>query len=233
MWSVGRNPTTEALRSNWQISEVLLQKAINVDQKIDEIITSAHQKKIKITYVEKHFLDKLSKGEPHQGVAAKLSWEIQELTPAILEDREGLYIYIREAQYEQNLGAIIRTAEVAGARGVIIPPKQEITDVAARISMGAVFHLPIYSYSLFPCINLFKKEAYGVYGIERGGENVFKADMPENLLLIIGGEDYALSEEVTEKCDLTVSIPQFGKINSLNMSVAAGIAIFAYVAKIK
>lgn len=225
----GRNPTIEALKSQYRTVKILLQQDINQDKKIEEIFHLAKQKGIKIEEISRKKLDKLAQNDPHQGVIIDVSFEPQKLTTELLEDNPGLYLYVREAQYEHNLGAIIRTAEVAGVKGIILPPKQEITPTVARISMGALFHLPIFQHSLFPAMKLFQKSAYSVWGLERGGKNIYEIDLPENLLILVGGEDRGISQEVAGKCDGLLTIPQFGKVNSLNMSVAAGVAIYEYV----
>lgn len=226
----GRNPTFEALHSSFRVKRVLLQEDINEDAKIASIIDAAQKHNVKIEYRERRELERLSKGEPHQGVIAELDMVLPNIDDTDLMEDNGLYIYIRDAQYEHNLGAILRTAEVAGAKGVIIPPKLDITPVTARVSMGAVFHLPVFQGSLFPTIKYFQENDYRVYGIERGNDTpYFQVQTVENCLLIIGGEDYELSKEVLDKCDDVLSIPQFGKVNSLNMSVAAGLVIYEYV----
>lgn len=230
MYIPGRNPVIELLKSKFEVEKLYLQEEINVDAKIAEINDLASRRKITIEYLGRKQLSKISGSEDHQGVVALAKFELRPVTKEILE-KGGGFIYIREAHYEQNAAAIIRTAEVAGLAGVILPPELTITPTIARISMGAVFHIPIFQHSLFPTIKQFSEFAYAVYGIERGGENLFDADLLEDCLMIIGGEDHALSTEILNKCDKTLSIPQHGKVNSLNMSVAAGLVIYNYARK--
>lgn len=221
----GRNPVIELLRSKFPISNLQLQEEINADAKIQEIYHLASQRGITPQFVNRKVLTKLAGSEDHQGVIAETNFYLGPVTSKELE-KGGSYIYIREAQYEQNAAAIIRTAEVAGMAGVILPPDLRLSPTMVRISMGAVFHIPLYQHSLFPTIKQFNEFGMPVYGIERGGENIFTADLDKDSLLIIGGEDHALSTEVLERCDKTLSIPQAGKINSLNMSVAAAVVIY-------
>lgn len=228
MLAIGRNPVTEALRSSHNVRKIYLQEGINESSKINEVLELAQQKQITVENWSRKKLDKKATGEPHQGVIAEVGYSTPSITKADIIENSGLYFYVREAQYEHNLGAIIRTAEVAAIAGVIIPPKQEVTPVTVRVSMGGVFHIPIYQGSLFPTIKQFSKAQYTVAGLERGGENLLEAEMPENTLLIVGGEDKELSPQVIDKCDQLVSIPQYGKVNSLNMSVASAIAIYNY-----
>jgi 23S rRNA (guanosine2251-2'-O)-methyltransferase len=230
MYIPGRNPAIEALRSPIQVNKIYLQEGINQDEKISQIIGLAQQKGISIIDSSRKQLSKMSGDDPHQGVILDVELIANKLTKDVVNFNQGLYIYIREAQYEHNVGAIIRTAEVAGAAGVILNPRQELTPTIARISMGGVFHVPLYSSSLFPTMKLMKKQAYLVYALERGGQNtIYDVELSGNILLVVGGEDRSISPEVAAKCDDVLTIPQFGKVNSLNMSVAAAISIYEYV----
>ena len=231
----GRNPTIEALRSAYKVKTVYMEEGMNQDEKIREILTLSKAKGTEIIEVPRKQLDKLAEGENHQGIVA----EAKDISPKpfnaqTLIDHPGFYIYIREALYEHNIGAIIRTAEAAGIAGVILTPKQDLTATIGRMSMGAVFHIPIYSGSLFPTIKEFKQAGMIVSGIEtNGAKNIFESDLKTDGMLIVGGEDRALSTEVATKCDQLLFIPQAGKINSLNMSVAAAIAIYEHIRQVK
>lgn len=230
MFVPGRNPTIEALRAKTQIKHILLQEEIAVDPKIAEIIELGKQQGVDMRYVPRKQLDRLAGNEPHQGVIAEVDFIIQKLTSEVLRQKPGLYIYIREAQYEHNVGAIIRTAEAAGVKGFILPPKQEVTDVVARISTGAIFHVPVFQASLFPALRLFKDEAYTSYALEINGKTgLYETAFNDNALIVVGGEDKSISSEVADHCDELLNIPQFGKVNSLNMSVAAALVIYEYV----
>jgi 23S rRNA (guanosine2251-2'-O)-methyltransferase len=229
MYVPGRNPTIELLRSAHSTNTVLLQEGIKVDAKIAEILEQAQAKRIPIKYVSRAHLSKVLGNDEHQGVIAETKMFVQP-SSEIGWQQGGGYIYIREAQYEQNIGAIIRTAEALGFTGVIIPPEQRITPTVIRISMGAIFHIPVYSASLFPAIKEFKQNGFSVYGIERGNDKPLgKVIIQPDALLIIGGEDHELSEEILNRCDDILTIPQAGQVNSLNMSVAAGIAMYEYI----
>lgn len=225
----GRNPVIELLRSKiYSPEKILLQQDIHQDKKIAELIELANSRNAPIEYVQRKQLDGIAGTEPHQGVAAITSISSRNLGPKQQLDF-GSYIYIREAQYEHNVGAIIRTAEVAGFSGVIIPPSHEVTPTIVRISMGAIFHIAVYSSSLFPTIKLFKQQGFPVIAIERNeNRTIYDQDLSNNSLFIIGGEDKSISPEVAAKCDAVVGIPQHGKVNSLNMSVAAGIVMFEH-----
>jgi 23S rRNA (guanosine2251-2'-O)-methyltransferase len=203
---------------------------INRDGKIDEILRLAEEKGVKIIEQTRAQLEKISGDIPHQGVIAKVDLTGENLTEEYLQSHPGLYVYVREAQDDHNVGAIIRTAEAAGIQGVIVAPKQELTGTVARTSMGAIFHLPIFSASLFPCIKMFKQQAHLVSAIEiNGSKSIFDSNLADGGLLIVGGEDRSISDEIAAQCDQLINIPQFGKVNSLNMSVAAAIAMYEHV----
>ncbi len=227
----GRNPVIEALRApQHAIKEIFLQTEINLDPKIAEILDLAKAGNTRITYVSRAQLEKICNGDVHQGVVAKVELIAQKLEEKTILTNMGMYVYIREAQYEHNIGAIIRTGEAAGIAGIIIAPKQDLTGTIARISMGAIFHLPVYSASLFPTIKLFKDAGQIVSALEINGEvSLFSADMKSPGLLIVGGEDKSVSSQILNQCDQHILIPQFGKVNSLNMSVAAAVAIYEHV----
>ncbi len=226
----GRNPTIEALRSQHRVSSLFVMFDLKPDEKVAEIMQLAQQKGVKVIEQSRVQLEKIAGEIPHQGIIAKIELEGEKLTEDYLQTHPGLYVYIREAQDEHNIGAIIRTAEAAGAQGVILAPKQELTGTIARTSMGAIFHLPIFSASLFPTIKMFKQQAMLVSALEiNGSKEIFAGNLADGGLLIIGGEDRSISQEIASQCDQLLHIPQFGKVNSLNMSVAAAIAIYEHV----
>lgn len=234
MFVPGRNPTIEALRSEFKVKQILLEENINQDEKISEILRLCAQKHVDIKSVGRKQLQRHAGTEPHQGVVADVDFYLQNLNRDVLQSKPGFYLYIREAQYEQNVGAIIRTAECAGIAGVILPPKMEVTGTVARISMGALFHVPTYYGSLFPTIKIFHDLSAEVMAMEINGEsNIYETAMPNDVLMIVGGEDRSISPEIAKQCDTIVKIPQFGQVNSLNMSVAAALCMYEYVRQVK
>ncbi|BCX13822.1 MAG: 23S rRNA (guanosine(2251)-2'-O)-methyltransferase RlmB [Candidatus Dojkabacteria bacterium] len=230
----GRNVVLEALRSDsTRVFEIKLQEGTQVDQKIKEIINIANLKKIPIQKIGLQSLHHLTSKANHQGIVAEVELRTYQSIKKFLNQsksfKHNAFIYVSESQLSQNLGAIARTAEVAGFRGIIIPPKQNITSEAIKISTGALFNLPIIRDSLFNTIKTLKKNEFWIYGIERDGKIYCKTNIDKKALFIIGGEDKSLSEAIRKQCDEILEIPQFGNINSLNMSVATGIIIFEYI----
>lgn len=224
----GRNTVIEALNSSHLCEELFLQADINVDQKISTLKALAQKKNLQIKNVSLKELKRISGSDETQGVALKINFKEENLKDVFKEAKNG-FIYISDATYEHNVGAIIRTAECAGFSGVIIPSDIKLTPIIAKISTGAIFNIPIIRSPIFNTIKSFKDNGYFVFGIERGGSNIFETSTPLNSLFIIGSEDKGLSKPVIEKCDGLLEIPQFGKVNSLNMSVASAVVIYNYL----
>lgn len=227
----GRNPLLESLKAGQPINGIYLQKGLPKNEKISSIIKKAKSKGIRIRNVSKGFLNRLSKTGAHQGVIGVRKKKYKETISELLDilaqhDTFPFFVFIREAQNEYNIGSIIRSAEIAGAHAVILPPKTELSPQMVRAAMGATEHMYIFNESLFQIIKRMKKEGIRVVGIERGGENYFDIDLTGPIMMIIGGEDKTLSEEVLDKCDATASIPMKGKVNSLNMANAASIVMY-------
>lgn len=229
----GRNPVLELLRTNKEVSAIHIQHHINQDTKINAILKKAKRKNVKIHRRDRKELDKMSQTGNHQGVIA-IYKRVENLNlDEVIENKRnsgGIFraVYIREAYHEHNIGAIIRSAEAAGFDAIILPPKINVTPQIVRASMGATEHMPIFSESLFPLLKKCKSEGIKTIGIERSQNSEIhtKCDMTSDLLLVIGGEDRSLSEEIINKIDTVVEIPMKGHVNSLNMSVAAAIIIF-------
>lgn len=224
----GRNVVYEALNSElYSPSKVFVQSGAEDSDKISEIIRIAKANKIHVQNVSHKELKKITGGNEHQGAAVEVNdFHVKSKLNLNEDDVSKTYLFIYEATYEHNIGAIVRSAEVAGIDGVIIPTNAKITGTVGRTSAGSIFHIPIYKASIFNAIKEFQRNFYRVIGIERDGEKLFESNLTGNILLIIGGEDKELSGTLRSKCDTIVEIPQKGKVNSLNMSVAASIALF-------
>jgi len=220
----GRNVVIEALDSSLhEANKVFLQDKIKKDSKIHRIIKKAKDKGVTVEFLPRGDISKICKSEEHQGVAVGVEFRIQDIS---LEQSNGAFLYISEATFEHNIGAIIRSAEVAGFNGVIVPKQVQINAVIAKTSAGAIFHIPIHSESIYNAIKKFKNSNYLIYAIERDGQKYFDVDLTQNTLFIIGGEDKSISKPLRKKCDEILEIPQKGKVNSLNMSVATSIVMF-------
>ena len=131
-----------------------------------------------------------------------------------------------------NLGSIIRVAECAGANGVIIPANKSasVTEAVIRISAGAAEHIKVAKVnSLTRTVEELKKAGYWLYALEADGEDIYKSDLSGNVALVIGGEDSGVRRIIREKCDYTLALPLHGKVNSLNASVALGVAVYEVI----
>ncbi len=224
----GRNPVYEALRAGTNLKSISIEQNIKPSSQIESILSLAEQKHIKVKTVSRSKLNKMSKTGVHQGVIAFGSDINTTSLDTLIKDNKSFLIYIREALYEHNIGAIIRTAECVGATGVVLPPKISLTPQIRRAAMGATEHLPVINHNLFQTIKDAQKAGLQVVGIERSenSKKLFSTPLSKPLLLIIGGEDRSLSQEILSKCDKTLEIPMKGKVNSLNMSVAAAIVMY-------
>lgn len=245
----GRNPVIEALRSKRYIKKILIEqpqgakpgkkgskggKKTRVDEydgKLAEIVKRARNRQIKIEEVGRKKLKAISETGNHQGVIAFVNFEYEDFGSLISEtarhNQPNNYVFIRDAMIESNVGAIARSVEAAGFRGVCIPPKLNITPQMVRSSMGALLNLKVSQLSPFAAMKVAKAQGLRVIGVEVTTDTLYTdANLSGDTLLIVGGEDHPLSEPVLDRCDQVVKIPLHGKINSLNMSVAAAVVIF-------
>ncbi|MBN1331752.1 23S rRNA (guanosine(2251)-2'-O)-methyltransferase RlmB [Candidatus Dojkabacteria bacterium] len=224
----GRNPVLEALRANTPLDKLILEKNIKQDEKISEILKLAQKRKVNVVFDKKYLLDQKSQTKVHQGVIAIGTDKQQADFATLIKDKQAFLIYIREALYEHNVGAIIRTAECVGATGIILPPKIQLSPQIRRAAMGATEHISILNCGLFQAIKNSQDAGLKVIGIERTdkSKSLYEIELHTPLMLIVGGEDRSLSKQIIDKCDKVVEIPMKGKINSLNMSVAAAIVMY-------
>ncbi|MFS8131106.1 MAG: TrmH family RNA methyltransferase [Candidatus Dojkabacteria bacterium] len=229
----GRNTVTEALLSTYKCSKLYLDENIKEDEKIFNILELARLKGVEIIKTNGKHISILAHSVETQNIALEVDYRASTLREALTLNPDKSFVYISESTFEQNVGAIIRTAECAGFAGVILPNHLNITPTIAKTSTGAIFSIPVIKYPIFQAIKELKKEAFDIIGIERGGENLYESKLSNNCLFIIGGEDKSLSDPVKKECNIIAEIPQFGKINSLNMSVATAIVIFEHIRQTK
>jgi len=230
----GRNSVIEYLKSETQkLSTVYIQMNIQVDAKLKELIDYAKQSQVQIVEVPKSKLDKMSSTGVHQGVIGVLAkytfFKLEEMLTNIRNsNRDPFIIVVRESMYDHNLGAILRTASCVGANGIIISKQSEISPHVVRSSTGATAELPICRLDIFSSMKLLSDEGIKIVGIDIFDDSkwYYEADLKGAIALIIGGEDHPLTPSIASKCDFTVKIPLLSKINSLNMSVAAGIVMY-------
>ena len=233
----GRNAVLEALKSDREINKMLVQKG-EKNGSINSIISLAKQRGIVIVETEKSKLDAISSTGHHQGVIIYTSpqkyCEVEDILNIARERNEDPFIVILdEIEDPYNLGSIIRTCEVAGVHGVIIPKRRSalITGVVEKVSVGATNYLPIARVTnLAQTIDSLKKENVWIIGTDMDAPNVqYNTDLTGAVALVIGSEGKGMGRLIKDKCDLLIKIPMFGKVTSLNAGVSAGICIYEVV----
>ncbi|AAK81091.1 23S rRNA (guanosine2251-2'-O)-methyltransferase [Clostridium acetobutylicum] len=230
----GRNAVIEALKSDSTIEQVLVSSGKS-EGSINVILAKAKEKGIPVKYVDRKKLDKISNGGVHQGVIAiSTPYNYCDVDDIILNAKEKnedpFILVLDEIEDPHNLGSIIRTAELCGVHGIIIPKRRNVgvTPTVYKTSAGAVKYVKIAKVSnINLAIDKLKKEGIWVYGAEIDGENYcYNQNMTGALALVIGSEGRGISKLTKQKCDVLVKIPMVGKVNSLNASVAAGIVMY-------
>lgn len=229
----GRNPVMEAIRSGRSIESILVAKGERSGSVV-AIIAKAKQKNIPVKDVDSKKLDFLAKGVNHQGIVAQCAvkeYSTLEDIFALAEERgESLFVIVLDKiEDPHNLGAIIRTAECAGAHGVIIPERRSagLSYTVEKTSAGALEYMPVVRVkNISAVLQKLKDKGIWVYGADMDGEHYKKVNFDGAVALVIGNEGKGISPLVAKDCDVIVSLPMKGKINSLNASVAAGILMY-------
>ena len=229
---VGRNPIREALRAGRDIEKILVAKGELIGS-AREIVAIARDAKIVVQEVARERLDAMAPN--HQGliaVASAYSYKTVDDMLALAKERgeAPLLVILDGVTDPHNLGAIIRSAECAGAHGVIIPERRAVglTPSAVKASAGAVEYMPVAKeVNLTRTIERLKKEGIWIYGAAMNGEDYRKVNFSGPAAIVIGSEGEGMSRLVAESCDKIVSLPMKGHIDSLNASVAAGILLYA------
>ena len=228
---VGRNPVTEAFRSGREIDKLMVSSE---EGSMKKILALAKERRIPVMKVEKSAIDRIAEGKAHQGVAAYVSAyayaELEDIFRVAEERGEDPFIIILDnLEDPHNLGAIMRTAECAGAHGIIIPKRRAcgLTEVVAKASAGAIEYMPCVKVTnIAQTIEELKERGIWVAACDMGGTEYYKADLKGKLAVVIGSEGFGISRLVKEKCDFVVSMPMVGRITSLNASNAAAVIIY-------
>lgn len=232
----GRNAVLEALRAGRNVDKVYIQVGSH-DGPVQKIVQEAKKQDTVISYVSKERLTKLSGTENNQGVAAvAVPYEyssVDDILECARKKRESPFIILLDGiEDPYNLGAILRTANLAGAHGIIIPKHRacRLTPAVAKTSAGAINYTPVAKVTnLGAAIDKLKKEGLWFVCADMSGTKMYNLDMKGPIGLVIGNEGTGVSRLVREKCDFIASIPMKGDIDSLNASVAAGILAFEIV----
>ena len=227
----GRNAVYELLKTDKEIDKILVQKDLK-DDASKRLINVIRSHKIKLQPVDKYVIEKESESKRHQGFIAYVSdykyFDVDDILNDVKED-SGLIVILNEILDPHNLGSIIRVCECAGADGLIIGKDRSasVSDTVMRISAGALNHVKVARVTnINTTIDTLKDNGFWVYGAEVGGGDIYKSNLTGKICLVIGGEDSGVKRLTKEKCDGIISIPMYGKVNSLNASVACGIAVY-------
>lgn len=232
----GRNAVMEAFRSGKTIDRLFVLDGCQ-DGPVKSIIREAKKTDCIITFVKKERLDQLSETEKHQGVIAYAAAyeyaEVEDILKAAEEKGEPPFVILLDSiEDPHNLGAIIRTAHQAGAHGVIIPKRRAVglTATVAKVSAGAINYLPVAKVTnLATTIEELKEKGLWFACADMEGELMYKVNLKGPIGLVIGSEGEGVGRLIKEKCDFTAKIPMFGKVDSLNASVAMGIMAYEIV----
>ncbi|OGO85028.1 MAG: 23S rRNA (guanosine(2251)-2'-O)-methyltransferase RlmB [Clostridiales bacterium GWE2_32_10] len=232
----GRNPVMEALKSGRDIEKILVAKGQR-EGSIRAIIGMARERKLIIQEVDKVKLDGLSEVKNHQGVIAIVSeyeyFEVEDLLKEAYKKKEKPFLIILdEVTDPHNLGAIIRTANVSGAHGVIIPKRRSagLTQIVAKTATGAIEYTKVAKVTnLNQTIKALKKQGIWVIAADMNGKAMYDTDFTMPVAIVIGAEGEGVSRLIRENCDMVASIPMYGEINSLNASVAAAVIMYEAV----
>ena len=232
---VGRNPVLEALKAEKLIDTIYVNS--EATGSISHIISLAREQGIVIKNVNDLKLSSMTNGASHQGIVAVGACAeyvtVEEILEIASEKNESPFIIIcDEIEDPHNLGAIIRTAEAAGAHGIIIPKRRSasLNHTVFKTSAGAASWLPVARVSnIASTIDFLKKNGVWIYGTDAVGENYTSVELTGSMGLVIGSEGNGIGRLIKEKCDFLLKLPMLGKISSLNASVAGGIFMYEIV----
>lgn len=232
----GRNAVMEAFRSGKTIDKLFVLNGCQ-DGPVRSILREAKKQDTLVQFVKKERLDQMSETGKHQGViASAAAYEYAEVSDMLARAREKgeqpFLILLDNIEDPHNLGAIIRTANLAGAHGVVIPKRRAVglTATVARVSAGALNYTPVAKVTnLAHTIEELKKEGMWFVCADMGGETMYHLDLKGPVGLVVGNEGEGVGRLVKEKCDFIASIPMKGEIDSLNASVAAGVLAYEIV----
>lgn len=230
----GVNAVREALESGQAIERVAIARGRH-GQRVPAIVAACRRQNIPVRFVAREELDRLAGDARHQGVVALTAAQSYRSLEELLASakKPGLLVALDGVEDPRNLGAILRAAHCAGADGVVIPERRAagLSDTVAKTSAGATAYLPVArATNLARALEELKEAGYWIIGLdERAEQSYDQADLKDSVVLVLGGEGRGLHELIRKKCDFLVSIPTFGKISSLNVSVAAGIILYEVV----
>jgi len=230
----GRNAVNEALKAGRSFDRLLVQEQISKEGPVKVIIAKAREKGIVVRFETKENMDRRSVGHHHQGVigyvAAYDYVSLEDILAAAEAKNEKPFILILDGVEDpHNLGAIIRTANICGVHGVVIPKRRAcgLTETVVKTSAGALEYTPVCKVTnITQTIEFLKDKGLWIAGADMKGTPMYDVDLKGAMALVIGGEGLGLTKLVSEKCDFIAEIPMKGDIASLNASVASGVLMY-------
>lgn len=226
----GRNVVLEALvRGRRRVLEVALDERAKPDAKVTAILEEARRRGVKVRRVPRQQLDRRSQTGTHNGVIA-MAEPLPQLTVKSLLDEvpSPFVVAVDEVQYEHNVGAILRSCLGAGVDAMVVPVKRGrgLSPVVQRVAMGGAEAVPLIREGISSALSTARRAGLIVVGADQGGTPYWDLDLTGPMVLVLGGEDKGLSPALRKKCNAIASIPLKGDLDSLNVSVAAGILLF-------
>lgn len=224
----GKNPTKEALNSDTTITKIYIAKGLH---DLEDIIAIAKQKHIRLEFTDRKILDKMSETKKHQGVICiSENFKYTDVDEIINKKDGNLFVLLLDnLEDPHNFGSIIRVAECLGVDGIIIPNKHSVSvnSTVLKVSAGAANHVKIAMVTnINDIIRKLKDNFVTVCCADMDGESLYDARLTGDIALVIGSEGFGVKALTKKLCDKILSIPQYGKVNSLNASVATGIICY-------
>lgn len=229
----GRNAVEELIKSGKAVEKVIVQNGMR-DMASVKLVSLIRSSKIKLQFADKSALDRESPSSRHQGFIAFTEEYKYSSTEEILSrcESDSIVLILDGIVDPHNLGSIIRVSECAGVKGVFIGKNRSasVNENVIRISEGSANHVKIAKVTnLNSLIDELKENGFWIYALEVGGQDLYKTDLKGKIAIVVGGEDTGVNALTKKKSDVVVEIPLQGKVNSLNASVACGIAVFEAV----
>ena len=231
----GRNSVRELLKTGKTIDKILIANGMRGTES-EALLKEIKNSGVKFQFADKSVLDKESQSGKHQGYIAFVSdykyCELDEIIKVATSKDDSLVVVLDGVEDPHNLGSIIRVCECAGADGLVIGKHRSasVTDAVMRISEGSANHVKIAKVTnVNQAVDQLKECGIWTYALELGGGDIYKTDLKGKVAIVVGGEDTGVNKLTAKKCDGVVTIPLCGKVNSLNASVATGVAVFEVV----
>ncbi|MBC8164597.1 MAG: 23S rRNA (guanosine(2251)-2'-O)-methyltransferase RlmB [Bryobacteraceae bacterium] len=225
---IGIHPVREALKAGRNLERVLIAKGV-AGPRMQEIVDLCRSSGVPVRFEQRSSLDRVAGGQPHQGVVA-YGAAVRYRDLAEIAGKAKLLVVLDGVEDPHNLGAIIRTANAAGADAVLVPERRAagLTDTVGKAAAGALEYLPVVRIgNVTRTLEDLRKSGFWIYGLdERGTEDYDRVDYALPTVFVMGGEGSGIHQLVRETCDVLVRIPMSGSIPSLNVSVATGIVLF-------